>query len=46
MKDYNYYLDEVKKLGWTIRYVPRRLITPELCKIAVEQNGLALKYVP
>ena len=32
--------------GLALAYVAKRLITEELCEIAVTQNGLALMYVP
>lgn len=38
--------DRVAKDGLELRWLPSRLKTPELCKIAVSQNGLAIEYVP
>ena len=36
----------MKDEGANLKYVPDKLITPELCKIAVAESGYALKYVP
>ena len=46
---------DLKDLNWLkivsgnsskLKSVPKDLITPELCKIAVKKNGYALEYVP
>jgi len=37
---------EVRRNGMYLKYVPEALMTPELCKIAVEENGWTLLYVP
>lgn len=34
------------KDGYALRYASKRLITPRLCEVAVNQNGEALAYVP
>ena len=34
------------KDGMALKHASKRLITPELCEISVEENGLALQYVP
>ena len=36
----------VKNNSMALRFVPRELITPELCKLAVEQESRALVFVP
>ena len=35
-----------KKDGLALLYASQKLITPKICEIAVDQNGMALKYVP
>jgi len=40
---YNYYIEIVKKNGFTLKYVNEQ--TEEICLEAVKQNGLALEYV-
>ena len=32
--------------GLALEYASKKLTTPELCQIAVKQNGLALKFIP
>jgi hypothetical protein len=39
-------LGKVKKFGANIKYVADEYITPELCRVAVEQYAGALEYVP
>ena len=39
-------LEAVKKLGLTLKYVPAKFKTAELCLKAVKQHGAALRYVP
>ena len=43
---YMYWFWSVTKFCWALEWVPKHLVTPELCKIAVAQNGLALLSVP
>lgn len=35
-----------EKDGLSLKHASKRLITPKLCEVAVNQNGLALEYVP
>lgn len=53
--DYFAYLDSKQQLqthvkvangSTSLRYMQERLKTPELCKLAVENNGYMLQYVP
>lgn len=46
MKNYNYYLEEVKKNGEILQFAPKKIITTELCQAAIQQNGWAIRYVP
>jgi hypothetical protein len=39
-------IDVCQHDGLALKYASKRLITYELCEIAVKQNGLALEYVP
>ena len=32
--------------GTMLEYASKKLVTPELCEIAVKQNGIALQYIP
>ena len=43
---YNEYLEQVKKDGCVLEFVPDEYKTEEICKIAVQQNGYALEDVP
>ena len=36
----------VKKNGWSLRWVPDSLRTPDMCYAALRQSGLALQWVP
>lgn len=39
-------IEVCKNDGWALRIASKRLITPRLCEIAVNQNGAALEFVP
>ena len=43
---YEMLLEVSKYNGTELRYASKKLITPELCELAVKQNGLALEFVP
>ena len=45
-KEYQKWLDEVKKDGFNLRFVPEELRTKELCELAVKDEALTLQYVP
>jgi len=42
---YNKYLERLKQDGYAFEYVPKKYITEELVKIAVNQDGDVLEYV-
>lgn len=43
---YEMLLEVSKYNGTELRYASKKLITPELCELAVKQNGRALRFVP
>lgn len=44
--DIDFVLKMITNNGMMIRFVKSKMLTFELCKAAVEQNGMALQYVP
>jgi hypothetical protein len=46
IKDFAYWLTRININGCNLEKVPKALITPELCEIAVEQREYAFRYVP
>ena len=44
--EYKEWLDNIKKEGYPLRFVPYELRTKELCEIAVEEEEEALQFVP
>ena len=45
-KEYKEHYAQVKDWGDNLQYVPKKLITKELCEVAVSNYGYALQYVP
>ena len=45
-KDFEYYRRKVLANPDNLEKVPDELITPELCKLAIEEDGSAIEYVP
>ena len=45
-KDYKEHLAAVRDWGDNLKYVPIELRTPELCKVALENDELAFRWIP
>lgn len=43
---YDMLLHVCKHDGNALKYASKKLITPELCEVAVKENGLALQFIP
>ena len=39
-------LEAVSNYAWSIKYIPKDMITPEICFKAIKVDGNLLKYVP